>query len=367
MADRLADDGFRDAGYVYLIIDDCWAARERNARGDLEPDYERFPRGMKFLSDYVHSKGLKFGMYTNYGHSTCMGFPGTEDKDMERDARRFASWGVDYLKICDLGGWLARQPLMPVFVSGYPKFSRYLNQTGRPMVYSCSWPYYDLTLAKIELRGAQAVLQSVAQLPRHQGQLAFHRNDHQLLWGPAGGVCRLRRARPLERPRHADDWQHASDAEPSGGPPVPVGHPGGTTAHVQRPAQPVQGGTPSAAGPRDHCPGPGPPGDTGQESLPGGRRERVDASRDAQPRRTALPGGGLPQPCRHARQSLGGPVGTGTELDAGVPGARPTRQAGLGPHVSLGLAESRRQGHRSGTVQGVALTTVTKTLVSTCI
>ncbi|CAN8005950.1 unnamed protein product [Ixodes hexagonus] len=144
MADRLAEDGFRDAGYVYLIIDDCWAARERNAEGDLEPDFERFPRGIKFLSDYVHSKGLKFGMYTNYGHSTCMGFPGTEDKDLERDARRFASWGVDYLKVdgCHSSAALQRQ--------GYPKFSRYLNQTGRPMVYSCSWPYYDLTLAKIE-------------------------------------------------------------------------------------------------------------------------------------------------------------------------------------------------------------------------
>lgn len=59
----------------------------------------------------VHSKGLKFGMYTNYGHSTCMGFPGTEDKDMERDARRFASWGVDYLKVdgCHSNATLQRQ------------------------------------------------------------------------------------------------------------------------------------------------------------------------------------------------------------------------------------------------------------------
>ncbi|XP_037277051.2 alpha-N-acetylgalactosaminidase isoform X2 [Rhipicephalus microplus] len=145
MADHLADDGYRDAGYVYLVIDDCWSERQRTNDGYLMADLERFPRGLNFLSDYIHSKGLKFGMYTNYGHSTCMGFPGTEDHDMEKDAERFAAWKIDYLKVDGCHTTAKQQS------KGYTRFSEYLNKTNRPIVYSCSWPYYDLFLNKVEL------------------------------------------------------------------------------------------------------------------------------------------------------------------------------------------------------------------------
>ncbi|KAH8025400.1 hypothetical protein HPB51_007712 [Rhipicephalus microplus] len=144
MADHLADDGYRDAGYVYLVIDDCWSERQRTNDGYLMADLERFPRGLNFLSDYIHSKGLKFGMYTNYGHSTCMGFPGTEDHDMEKDAERFAAWKIDYLKVDGCHTTAKQQS------KGYTRFSEYLNKTNRPIVYSCSWPYYDLFLNKVE-------------------------------------------------------------------------------------------------------------------------------------------------------------------------------------------------------------------------
>uniref|UniRef100_A0A131Z618 Alpha-galactosidase n=1 Tax=Rhipicephalus appendiculatus TaxID=34631 RepID=A0A131Z618_RHIAP len=144
MADHLADDGYRDAGYVYLVIDDCWSERQRTNDGYLMADLERFPRGLNFLSDYIHSKGLKFGMYTNYGHATCMGFPGTEDHDMEKDAERFASWKIDYLKVDGCHTTAKQQS------KGYTRFSEYLNKTNRPIVYSCSWPYYDLFLNKVE-------------------------------------------------------------------------------------------------------------------------------------------------------------------------------------------------------------------------
>lgn len=144
MADHLAEDGYRDAGYVYLVIDDCWSERKRTNDGYLMADLERFPRGMNFLADYIHSKGLKFGMYTNYGHSTCMGFPGTEDHNMEKDAERFASWNIDYLKVDGCHTSAKQQS------KGYTRFSEHLNKTNRPIVYSCSWPYYDLFLNKVE-------------------------------------------------------------------------------------------------------------------------------------------------------------------------------------------------------------------------
>lgn len=144
IADHLAEDGYRDAGYSYLIIDDCWLSRQRTHSGKLEPDPARFPRGMKFLANYVHSKGLKFGMYTNYGHSTCMGFPGTTDETLEIDAETFASWDIDYLKVDGCHTLWQQQKV------GYPKFGQYLQNTGRKIVYSCSWPYYDMAISKVE-------------------------------------------------------------------------------------------------------------------------------------------------------------------------------------------------------------------------
>ena len=70
-ADTMVNEGYLDAGYEYLVIDDCWSKRVRNEKGELEPDPEKFPNGMKAVADYVHSKGLKFGMYSCAGNYTC--------------------------------------------------------------------------------------------------------------------------------------------------------------------------------------------------------------------------------------------------------------------------------------------------------
>ena len=96
-ADILVERGYKDAGYEYLIIDDCWALRERDEKGCLVPDPEKFPHGMKAVADYVHKKGLKFGMYSCAGVLTCAGYPSSYDHEFE-DAKQFAEWGVDYLK-----------------------------------------------------------------------------------------------------------------------------------------------------------------------------------------------------------------------------------------------------------------------------
>ncbi|XP_076328415.1 alpha-N-acetylgalactosaminidase-like isoform X2 [Tachypleus tridentatus] len=137
MADRIVRDGFKDAGYEYINIDDCWMKQKREPHGRLEPDPERFPNGIKFLADYVHSKGLKLGIYQDYGTHTCMGYPGLVGY-MEQDAKTFAEWGVDMLK---LDGCNSHPKDMD---KGYILMGNYLNQTGRPMVYSCSWPFYQL-------------------------------------------------------------------------------------------------------------------------------------------------------------------------------------------------------------------------------
>lgn len=133
-ADLLVSSGMRDAGYTYLVLDDGWMARERDSvTGDLVPDPKKFPYGMKALADYVHSRGLKFGLYNCAGTMTCAGYPGTRGYEYQ-DARLYASWGVDYLKFdfCNTEGINAKE--------AYTTMSRALRKAGRPMVFSlCEW------------------------------------------------------------------------------------------------------------------------------------------------------------------------------------------------------------------------------------
>jgi len=100
MADRMAADGYLDAGYNHVNIDDCWLNKAgRNANGSLEADPTRFPHGIKWLADYIHAKGLKIGIYEDLGTHTCGGYPGTTLDKITQDADTFASWGIDMLKL----------------------------------------------------------------------------------------------------------------------------------------------------------------------------------------------------------------------------------------------------------------------------
>jgi len=134
IADFFVTSGLRDVGYQYLNIDDCWAETQRT-NGLLVPRRARFPSGIKALADYVHGKGMKFGIYTSAGTKTCnaLGFPGGLDHE-ESDARQFASWEIDYLKYdnCNNQGRDARQR--------YTRMRDALAATRRPIVYSiCEW------------------------------------------------------------------------------------------------------------------------------------------------------------------------------------------------------------------------------------
>lgn len=95
-ADAMVEGGFRDAGYEYIFIDDLWQGG-RDRQNNIIPDPEKFPNGMKALADYVHSKGLKLGIYSDAAQLTCGGWTASLGFE-EQDARTFASWGIDYLK-----------------------------------------------------------------------------------------------------------------------------------------------------------------------------------------------------------------------------------------------------------------------------
>ncbi len=130
---KMISSGLRDAGYNYVVLDDGWMLRERNAEGDLVPDPEKFPNGIKHLADYVHSKGMKFGVYNCAGTHTCGGFPGSRGHEYQ-DARLYASWGVDFLKYdwCSTGKLNAEE--------AYITMRDALAATGRPILLSiCEW------------------------------------------------------------------------------------------------------------------------------------------------------------------------------------------------------------------------------------
>jgi len=133
MVDSMVSTGMKDAGYVYFVIDDCWLARDRDSQGNLQADPTKFPHGMKAIGDYVHSKGLKFGMYNCAGTMTCADFPGTRGHEYQ-DALYYASCGVDYLKFdwCNSDGINAKE--------AYSTMSKALTATKRPIVFSiCEW------------------------------------------------------------------------------------------------------------------------------------------------------------------------------------------------------------------------------------
>jgi len=133
MADAMVKSGMKDAGYQYVVIDDCWQV-SRDAQGSIVADAQRFPHGIKAVADYVHSLGLMFGIYSDAGALTCQKRPAGLGHEYQ-DARTYASWDVDYLKYdwCNtLPGQDAR--------SSYANIRQALDASGRPIVLSiCEW------------------------------------------------------------------------------------------------------------------------------------------------------------------------------------------------------------------------------------
>ncbi|KAK2971362.1 hypothetical protein RJ640_030328 [Escallonia rubra] len=137
-ADAMVQIGLAAVGYKYVNLDDCWAELNRDSKGNLVPKASTFPSGIKALADYVHSKGLKLGIYSDAGTQTCSKtMPGSLGYE-EQDAKTFASWGIDYLKYdnCNNNDISAKER--------YPKMTKALQNAGRPIFFSlCEWGQED--------------------------------------------------------------------------------------------------------------------------------------------------------------------------------------------------------------------------------
>ena len=132
--DAFIEKGYKDAGYEYIVIDDCWSLKERDENGRLVPDPKKFPHGMKYIADYIHSKGLKFGMYSCAGVMTCGGYPSSHGYEYI-DAKTFAEWEIDYLKydFCYF-------PRSADCKNAYLSMSMALRSCGREILFAaCNW------------------------------------------------------------------------------------------------------------------------------------------------------------------------------------------------------------------------------------
>ena len=133
IADAMVSSGMRDAGYIYVVLDDAWMAKERDSQSHLVADPVKFPSGMKAIGDYIHSKGLKFGIYEDRGRLTCQQLPGSSGHE-QIDMQTFADWGVDYIKMdscfAEANGRFSSEH--------YQAFRKFINATGRPMILSIS-------------------------------------------------------------------------------------------------------------------------------------------------------------------------------------------------------------------------------------
>jgi len=137
-ADAMVSSGMRDAGYQYVVVDDCWFDPQRDAAGNLRGSPTKFPSGMRALGDYIHGRGLKFGIYEVPTERTCAqrvgSYPGSTGSmgHEAQDARQFAAWGVDYLKY----DWCSPTGTMDEQVAAFATMRDALAATGRPIVYS---------------------------------------------------------------------------------------------------------------------------------------------------------------------------------------------------------------------------------------
>lgn len=192
MVDKFVASGMRDAGYKYFVLDDGWMSMDRDANGQLVADPKKFPSGMKAFADYVHSKGLKFGIYNCAGTRTCAGYPGTHGHEYE-DARLYASWGVDFLKFdwCNTDSINARD--------AYKTMSLALQATGRPILFSlCEWGNHQPWLwAK-----------GVGEMYRATGDITanFAEDKHMGTWTALSVMTILDKMPPIRQYNYPNHW-----------------------------------------------------------------------------------------------------------------------------------------------------------------
>lgn len=183
-ADALVSSGLRDAGYRYVVVDDCWASPARDAAGELVAEPHRFPSGMAALGRYLHARGLKFGIYSGASSQTCTQYqktyPGaTGSRGHETtDARQFAAWGVDYLKY----DWCSSDSDHADQVAAFTAMRNALRATGRPIIYSIN-PNSGVSGS---VPGAVFDWGGVATMTRVTNDLIASWSTHAGPWGSQG-------------------------------------------------------------------------------------------------------------------------------------------------------------------------------------
>lgn len=200
-AKTLISSGLKDAGYEYIVIDDCWSKKERDKDGKLVADPEKFPHGMKYVADKIHELGLKFGMYSCAGTVTCGGYPASYEHEFT-DAKTFAEWGVDYLKY----DYCFHSSATPGHLA-YKRMAIALNNCGRDILFSaCSWGADD-TRVWIKETGANSwrstvdimdswksikdLSQSQLKVMEYNGQGTFNDMDMLVCGMHAGGTITI--------------------------------------------------------------------------------------------------------------------------------------------------------------------------------
>jgi len=192
MVDVFVSSGMRESGYQYFVLDDGWMAMERDQNGSLIADPVKFPHGMKAFADYVHAKGLKFGIYNCAGSKTCAGYPGTRGHEYE-DARLYASWGVDFLKY----DWCNTDSLNTP--EAYKTMSAALRATGRPIVFSiCEWGDHNPWLWAV----------GIGELYRTTGDigLSFFSNKKYGNWEAQSVISILDKQIPIRKYNGPNHW-----------------------------------------------------------------------------------------------------------------------------------------------------------------
>jgi alpha-galactosidase len=191
-ADAMVSRGLLAAGYNRVNIDDCWPEHSRAPNGSLVWNSTLFPNGMIWLGDYLHKKGFKFGIYEDAGTSTCGGYPGSKGHE-EIDAKTFASWGVDYLKLdgCNvLNSSDSRSPEQQ-FKALYSKWHTVLSKLAHPLVFSESAPAYFSPDFQSPVDSNNSDWYTVMGWSRQYGELARHSDDIKVygtdgVWEPGG-------------------------------------------------------------------------------------------------------------------------------------------------------------------------------------
>jgi len=173
--DALVSGGYLAAGYNGIHMDDCWEQQNppRDANGHLQANTTRFPNGMKGLGQYIHSKGVSYAIYTAESRSTCGGYPASEGYEAV-DAQTFADWEVDYVKVDGCGS-------AAYYPTGYPLMGASLNNTGRDIIYSCSWPAYLGSDETTKTSCYQSMIESGCNLWRNW-------DDIQCDWGSLSSI-----------------------------------------------------------------------------------------------------------------------------------------------------------------------------------